>query len=145
MSTLVESHVATIFSLLGLAALVTVQVVIATAAARKAGQVPGMPLAVGHESFAFRAVRAHQNTLENLPPFALAVAVGIIAGVAPSLLGAASLGFLAARVTHAAAYYRGVAPVRTAAFGLGLLAIVVILVASTLALGGALIGSSSSM
>lgn len=145
MSTFVESHPATVFSLLGMATLVVVQVVIATAATRKAGQVPGMPVAVGHESFAFRAFRAHQNTLESLPPFVLAVAVGILAGVGPSLIGAASLGFLAARVTHAVAYYRGVAPVRTAAFGLGLLAIVVILVATTLALGGALLGFSSHM
>lgn len=143
MSTVLEIHVATILSLLGLAVLVTVQVVIATAAARAAGQVPGMPLTAGHASFAFRAVRAHQNTLENLPPFALAVAVGVLAGAPPSLVGAASLGFLAARVTHAGAYYRGAAPVRTAAFALGLLAIVVLLGAGSLALGGALLGSTS--
>jgi len=134
MSTILETHVATVWSLLGLAALVVVQVAISTAATRKAAQVPGLPLTVGHESFAFRAFRAHQNTLENLPPFALAVAVALAAGVAPSLLGGASLGFLAARVGHAVAYYRGVAPARTAAFSLGLLAVVVILAAAALAL-----------
>lgn len=134
MSTILQTHAATVWTLLGLAALVVVQVVVATAATRKAAQVPGLPLTVGHESFAFRAFRAHQNTLENLPPFVLAVVVAVVAGVSPSLLDAASLGFLAARLAHAVAYYRGVAPARTAAFAIGLLAMVVIIVATALAL-----------
>lgn len=135
MHTLAETHSTTIASLLGLGALIVAQVVVATAATRKAGQVPGQPLTVGHESFAFRAFRAHQNTLENAPPFVLAVLAAVAAGVGPALLGAASTGFLAARVVHALAYYRGLAPVRTAAFATGLVAIVVILVAATLVLG----------
>lgn len=125
---------ASALSLLALGALIVTQVAVATAATRAAGQVPGMPLTIGHESFAFRAFRAHQNTLENTAPFVAALVAAMLVGAAPMLVEAAALVFVGARLAHAGAYYAGVEAPRTAAFGVGLLAMVALLGAAFVAL-----------
>jgi uncharacterized MAPEG superfamily protein len=113
-----------------LAALIIIQVAIATASARNAGHVPGVPIADGPASFAFRAQRAHQNTLENAVPFVIALAAALAAGVAPSVVDVAVLVFVGARVAHAVAYYAGARPARTAAFAVGLVAVMTMSVAT---------------
>ena len=121
---------ATTYGLAALATLIVTQVVIATAAAGRAGHTPGVVIAEGPSSFAFRAQRAHQNTLENVVPFALALAAAVAAGGTSYLIDGAVLGFVAARVAHASAYYVGVRVPRTAAFAVGLVAILALVVAT---------------
>ena len=119
-------------SLAAFAALVVAQVVIATAAARRAGHVPGVAIQDGPRSFAFRAQRAHQNTLENALPFLVALAAALVAGVSPRIIDGAVLVFVAARVAHASAYYAGLEAPCTAAFAIGLVAVVVLSTATLL-------------
>lgn len=117
-------------------ALILGQVIVATATARAAGQTPGIAPTAGPESLAFRAHRAHQNSLENIGPYLGAVVAAIAAGAAPGVINGAALLFVAARVVHAVAYYGGVAGVRTAAFVVGLVAMLVITGATFVALAG---------
>jgi uncharacterized MAPEG superfamily protein len=116
--------------LASLASLIIVQVVVATASARKGGHVPGVPIQDGPRSFAFRAQRAHQNTLENTVPFLAALGAALAIGVPPLVIDAAVLVFVGARLAHVAAYYAGVERPRTAAFAVGLVAMLVMSVAA---------------
>jgi glutathione S-transferase len=127
MDTILSSYAGSVVSLLAVASLVLAQVAIATAAGRRAHQVHGMPITAGHDSFAFRAHRAHQNSLENLPLFATALAAALLAGASPVVVDAAALTFAGSRAAHAAAYYAGAERPRTGAFAVGLLAILTIL------------------
>lgn len=110
-------------SVAALALLLIVQVVVATAAAQTTGQVPGVAITSGPDSFAFRAQRAHQNSLENAVPFGLAVASAIALGLDHAIVDAAAVAFVATRSAHAVAYYANVRPARTAAFAFGLVAV----------------------
>lgn len=129
MSTLAVSS-PTAYGLAALAVLVIAQVVVATAAARRGGHVPGVAIQDGPRSFAFRAQRAHQNTLENAVPFLVALAAALAIGVSPRVVDGAVLVFVGARVAHASAYYAGVERPRTAAFAIGLLAVLVMSIAT---------------
>ena len=64
-----------------------------------------------------RALRAHRNMLENLPPFAALVLVAQVAGVANEATAWGAVLFFWGRVAHAAIYIAGVPYLRTAAFG----------------------------
>lgn len=120
----------TAYGLAGLATLIVVQVVVATAAARRAGHVPGVSIPTDPRSFAFRAQRAHQNTLENAVPFLVALAAALAVGVAPLVIDIAAISFVGARVAHAIAYYAGVQPARTTAFAAGLVAVLAMSIAT---------------
>lgn len=130
------------FSLAFFATLVVLQVVVATAAAQKAGHTPGVAIPDGPESFAFRAQRAHQNSLENAVPFLLALASSVALGVSPTIVNAAVAAFVATRVAHAFAYYAGARPPRTAAFVAGL-AVILTMSAASLASAGVSPASTS--
>jgi uncharacterized MAPEG superfamily protein len=74
-----------------------------------------------------RAIRAHRNMLENLILFAIAVIAAKLAGVcnASTVLGAQL--FFWGRVAHAAVYVAGIAWVRTAAFAVSVVGLLMIL------------------
>lgn len=72
------------------------------------------PLAI--PAWAARAVRAHQNLVENIAPFAILVLVAHIAGKANSTTAIGSVIFFWARLAHALTYTAGIIYVRTAAF-----------------------------
>lgn len=74
-----------------------------------------------------RCERAQKNLLENLPLFAALVLSAHVAGENDAITAYAALGFLAARITHAAVYLAGVTYVRTLAFYASLAAEAVIL------------------
>lgn len=96
----------------------------------------GLPVMVGNrEGFAEptgwmgRAKRAHMNMVENLVPFAALVLIAVVAQKTNSttLLGAQL--FFWARVVHAVAYIAGIPYVRTAAYAVGLVGMVMIFLA----------------
>ncbi len=62
-----------------------------------------------------RALRAHRNMLENLPPFAALVLVAQVAGVANEATAWGTVLFFWARVAHAVIYIAGVPYLRTVA------------------------------
>lgn len=118
-----------------LAALVLIQVLVQDFAGIRARHVPGMPVTQGHGSFHFRAARAHANTNENLPVHVLLVALVIFVGADPRWSLYAAWGFTLARLAHMLCYYLDLRLARSVAFGAGLLAQFVLLVAIGLALG----------
>lgn len=70
-------------------------------------------------SWVGRAVRAHLNLVENLPPFAILVLVAHVAGKANATTALGATLFFWGRVAHAAIYVAGVPYLRTAAFFVG--------------------------
>lgn len=73
-------------------------------------------------TFPFRAFRAHHNAIENTPVFAATVFLAAALGANPTWLNVSAGAYLLARVLHPAFYYAALAPARTGAFGIGLLA-----------------------
>ena len=63
-----------------------------------------------------RALRAHRNMLENLPPFAALVLVAQVAGVANEATAWGAILFFWGRVAHAIIYIGGIPYLRTVAF-----------------------------
>jgi uncharacterized MAPEG superfamily protein len=117
-----------------LGVLVLVQVLVADAAGIRAGHVPGMPVASGHDSFHFRATRAHANTNENLPLFALLTFVAVMAGADASWTNRLVGGFVASRAAHMLAYYGDLRLLRSAMFVIGFACLVALAVLAAAAL-----------
>src|SRR5262245_5807073 len=67
-----------------------------------------------------RAVRAHLNLLETLPPFIVPVAVAPLPGRANDTTAHGATIFFWARVAHALVYTAGIAYLRTAVFAVSL-------------------------
>lgn len=79
-----------------------------------------------------RARRAHQNLLENAVPFAMVVLTAQAVGAASPLIQAAAAIFVIARVVHAVVYIAGIPGIRTFAWLAGVVATIVIAVATVL-------------
>lgn len=75
-----------------------------------------------------RALRAHRNDLENIPPFLLLALVGVLVGAAPLGLKITLIAFTAARVGHSIAYLRSMQPWRSITFGVGQLCVLALVV-----------------
>ena len=88
-----------------------------------AGNREGMPALTG---MAGRAHRAHCNMLENLAPFAALVLVAAVAGRANEMTALGAQLFFWARVAHAVLYLAGIPWVRTGAWAVSILGIVLI-------------------
>ncbi|MBL8605332.1 MAG: MAPEG family protein [Myxococcales bacterium] len=73
-----------------------------------------------------RALAAHQNTLENFPPFAAAVALAHIAHAAPGVVAALSVAYVLVRGAYIVFYLDDKAPARSSMYALGLLLVVAI-------------------
>ena len=78
------------------------------------------------EGIAGRATRAHRNMLENLPLFAVLVLIVHVAGLSSdaSVLGAQI--FVIARLAAAIIYIIGIPWLRTAAFGISVVGLVLV-------------------
>jgi uncharacterized MAPEG superfamily protein len=66
--------------------------------------------------WAGRAIRAHENLIENLAPFAILVLVAHAAGRANATTALGATLFFWGRVLHAAVYTAGIVYLRTAVF-----------------------------
>ena len=112
-------------------ALTIVQLLVAVAGVSTQFPIPVLAgnreTAIEGRGWAGRAQRAHRNMLENLVLFAILVLVAQAAGRtnATTALGAAI--FFYARVAYALIYWAGIAWVRTAAWTVGLIGLLMIL------------------
>ena len=94
------------------------------------------PLAGNREGFAAgtgwigRAQRAHENMLENLLPFAALALVVVIAGRTSGTTALAAELFFWARLLHAVVYVAGIAWIRTLAYAVGVVAMVMLFLAA---------------
>lgn len=93
-----------------------------------------MPLLVGNRETAIegrgwvgRAQRAHRNMLESLVLFAVLVLVAHVSGKANAMTAVGAAMFFYARLAYAAIYWFGIAWVRTVAWSIALVGLVLIL------------------
>ncbi|GAA4499117.1 MAPEG family protein [Gluconacetobacter tumulicola] len=89
------------------------------------GNREGVPEPTGS---AGRGLRAHRNLVENLLPFAIVVLVAHAAGISNGMTVLGAWLFLGARVVHAASYIAGITGIRTLAWLVGAVGIVLIVV-----------------
>ena len=107
-----------------------VQVLIAAASANQqvglstlAGNREGMAVLTG---FAGRARRAHLNMLENMVLFTVLVLVAAIAGKANAMTAMGALVFFWARLVYAVIYLLGIAWLRTLAWAVSVIGMIMI-------------------
>ena len=118
-------------ALLAMGVLCLVQALVADVAGIRAGHVPGMPIAGGHDDFLFRATRAQGNTNENLGAFLLLALAAVALGASSRWTNGLAWVFVAARLGHMLTYYVDLRPARSACFGVGLLALIGLAVVTT--------------
>lgn len=97
------------------------QLLVADFAGIAAKHTPGSPVAGGHESFHFRACRAHANLNESISIFILLSLFAILSGGDVEQTGYAVWSYLGFRLLHALFYYFNVQLMRSVAFGLSLI------------------------
>jgi uncharacterized MAPEG superfamily protein len=109
-----------------------VQVLIAAAAANQAVGLPalagnreGLPEMTG---FAWRAKRAHLNMVENMVLFTALVLIAAVAGKANAMTAMGALIFFWARLVYALIFLLGVAWLRTVAWAVSVIGMVIIAV-----------------
>lgn len=93
----------------------------------------GLPILVGNrenfptvEGWIGRAKRAHMNMLENIAPFAALVLIAHVAGKADASTALGAQLFFWARLVHAVVYIAGLPWIRTAAYGVSVVGMVMI-------------------
>lgn len=88
-----------------LAVLYVVQMIVGDLAQDAAGHTPGRAFEGTHDQFAFRAVRAPANSLENMPFMMVLTALGIAFGAAPLVTNGLAVAAVGCRLVHMLAYY----------------------------------------
>ncbi len=100
-----------------------IQLLVADAAAIKAGHPPGTPIPADSRRFLFRAARAHANTNESVAVFAIFAVTGIALSASPAWLGGLAWLYVGARGAHMVAYYANLRIPRSSAFAVSLVAL----------------------
>lgn len=113
--------------LLGL--LYVVQLVVADVVGIRRRHTPGTPVAGGHEDLLFRVNRAHANTTESIGAVVLIAGFAMLRGGDAALVNGGAWTLLACRGVHTLAYYLDLRPLRSIAFGLGLVSLLVVFMA----------------
>jgi uncharacterized MAPEG superfamily protein len=97
---------------------------------RTAGNRDGDDLRAGLSHRTGRLVRAMDNHFEALILFTLAVVVVTLSGQSSAFTAACAWAYLAARLAYVPAYYLGLVPWRSAIFGIGWIATLLMLLAA---------------
>ena len=71
-------------------------------------QMAGMPLQGTNTDFSFRVMRTYGNSVENLPMFATALLLTILAGVSPPIINWLAMLHVFSRLLYWAVYYSGI-------------------------------------
>lgn len=125
-------YVPTLWAMGAVAGLFLVQILVVDIASIKARHLPGKPVEVDHANFLFRAVRAHANTNEGVAGFILLVLFGLLSAASPGWLNLLCWVYVLGRVSHMLCYYAGLQLLRSISFGVGLAALVAMLVVGVL-------------
>ena len=97
-------------SILGVLVLCLLSILLAVYSGRskgRAGALSGPVLPLDDDNLLYRIDRAHLNTVEALPPFAIAAVLAIMVGVRPVTLAALVWIYVGIRFIHLAVYLRG--------------------------------------
>jgi len=93
-----------------------IQLLIADLYALKTKHTPGYPIKPDHNSFIFRAARAHSNTNESIAIFVIFLLFGMLSTASAQLLYYFSLVYLVGRILHMIFYYMNMQLARSASF-----------------------------
>jgi len=120
MLNIVQPYLLSIGCFVAVGGLLLVQLLVADIAGLMKGHVPGSAPDASHESFHFRATRAHANTNESVAAFVLLAFAGIALGASAFWVNWLSVAYCAARVAHMVFYWLKLAPLRSLSFIVGL-------------------------
>ncbi len=126
-------YVPTLLAMGATGTLLLVQILVVDVASIKSKHPPGTPVTADHRSFLFRATRAHANTNESIAGFILLALVGLLSAASPVWLNLLCWVYVLGRVGHMLCYYAGKGLLRSIFFGVGLAALVLMLVVDVLA------------
>ena len=104
--------------------LMLIQILIADVAAIKGQHTPGYPIEADHNSFLFRAARAHANTNESIAVFILFALFGVLSASNALYLNAFSAIYLVSRIAHMCFYYGNFKLARSISFPLSLIGLI---------------------
>mgnify|MGYP000341982538 CR=1 FL=1 len=107
-----------------------VQLLVADILAIKQKHTPGYPISPDHESFLFRATRAHSNLNESIAIFVLFALFGILSSCSPYWLNTFSSIYLVSRILYMSLYYANLKLARSAVFGLSIISLLGMFVVS---------------
>ena len=124
-----QAYAPTIWGFLYIGGLLLVQLLVADVVGLTGGHTPGSAVTTSHESFHFRATRAHANTNESVASYLLLSLSGIGVGVEPQWLNLLSLAYCISRTFHMCFYWIGWGTLRSLSFIVSLLALFGLLVA----------------
>ena len=123
----------TIWAMGAAGGLLLVQLLVLDVAGLKARHRPGTPVEPDHGNFLFRASRAHANTNESIAAFILLGLFGVLSAAPAGWLNTLSWVYVLARIAHMLCYYANVHLLRSLSFGVGLAALLSMLVVGVLA------------
>jgi len=135
MQELIVPYGSTLAAFVCLGGLFLVQALVSDVAAIRAGHVPGMPVASGHDHFLFRATRAQANTNENLGVFLLLCLSALLLGASPWWTNLLAWTFVLSRLAHMLAYYGDQRMLRSAMFSVSLGSLIGLFVVAIATLG----------
>jgi uncharacterized MAPEG superfamily protein len=125
-------YVPTILAMGVVAGLFLTQILVVDVAGMKARHRPGTPVEADHASFLFRATRAHANTNESIAGYILLALFGLLSATSPGWLNLLSGVYVLGRVGHMLCYYANWQTMRSVFFGVGLAALIAMLVVDVL-------------
>ncbi|WP_372764696.1 MAPEG family protein [Litorivivens sp.] len=134
MTTLLVDYAPAISALGVLALLMVIQTLVLDVTGIRRKHPPGTPVLSGPDDFLFRATRAHGNSNENLPTALAILSFCFIVGASPAWINNLMLLFVAARAGHMLCYYLDLRTARSISFGVGLLAMIGMLISGFVAL-----------
>ncbi len=104
-------------------ALLLLQLLVADIAGMKVPHIPGAPIEPDHNNFLFRAHRSLANMNESVAIFIIFALVGILSAADGLWLGRLSLVYVAARAAYMLCYWFNIKLMRSAFFGISLVAL----------------------
>ncbi len=122
MTEMLSPYSGTVICLGAIGALMIIQMLVADLIGMKNKHVPGAIVETNHKDLLFRAVRAHANTNESVAVFITLALFGMFSGANPAWLNGMAWAYLVARIWHMGFYYAGQGMLRSAAFAIGLIA-----------------------
>lgn len=125
---LTQTYSMTIAALGSVAVLMLCQLLIADVVGLRTKHVPGSQVPTDHDNLLFRASRVVANTNESIAIFILAVLFCLVSGAPASVTGYSAWAFVITRVLYAVCYYLNWQLLRSAMFGLCLVALAALLV-----------------
>ena len=132
MAAFIDPYVLTIWCLVWLGGLLVVQLVVADVVGLRKGHIPGTAVTTSHNDFHFRAVRAHANANESLGAFIILAGCAVALQADPQWTNLSAVLYAGARTLHTLVYWAGLSKIRSVAFGLSLVGLLGLLIASTL-------------